>query len=81
MDTLETIRQILGWCTLLNFGMIFLAGLLTTALRGPVARMHGGMFAISEEQLSQEWYHWLGNYKIAIFVFNLMPYLAPTIVS
>ena len=43
-------------------------------------KIHRKMFGLSEEVLSKEYFRYLANYKIAIFIFNLVPYLALRIV-
>ena len=45
-------------------------------MRGPVARIHSKMFALDEVDLSRQYVQYLGQYKIAIFVLNLIPYIA-----
>jgi hypothetical protein len=48
---------------------------------GPIKRLHAKMFGLSEEDLSRAYFQYLAQYKIAIFVFNLAPYLALRIVE
>lgn len=76
MDSLEAIRAFLGWCTVLNMGLLIFASLTLMALGEPVKKLHGRMFGLSEEDLSRAYFQYLAQYKIAIFVFNLVPYLA-----
>ena len=37
---------------------------------------HGKMFGLSEADLSRQYFQYVANYKIAIVVFNLVPYIA-----
>ncbi len=76
MASMETLAAFLGWCTLINMGMLFLASISLAALRGPVAKIHGSMFKLDERDLSRAYFQYLAQYKILIFVFNLIPYLA-----
>jgi hypothetical protein len=39
------------------------------------------MFGLSEDALSRAHFQYLAQYKVAIFVFNLAPYLALRIVE
>ena len=34
MNSIETITKFLGWCTLLNFGLLIVASLFLTVMRG-----------------------------------------------
>jgi hypothetical protein len=49
-------------------------------MRSTAMKIHGKMFGLSEEVLSKEYFRYLANYKIAIYIFNLVPYLALRIV-
>lgn len=76
MESLETLTAFFAWCTLLNMGMLILASLFLAYMRGPIARLHGSTFGLDESDLSRAYFQYLAQYKIFIFVFNLMPYLS-----
>jgi len=76
VDSLDSITRFLGWCTVINLGMLVFASLVLVAGRDPISRIHAGMFALSESELSRAYFQYLAQYKIAIFVFNLVPYIA-----
>jgi hypothetical protein len=81
MDSIHFIREILGWSTLLNIGVLLFSS-LTLAIAGPpIKRIHAKMFGLSEEDLSRAYFQYLAQYKIAILIFNLVPYLALRIVG
>ena len=46
-----------------------------------VCRMHGKLFAISEENVAMATYAYLGIYKILLLVFNIVPYIALSIIA
>lgn len=77
----ETLRDFLGWCTLLNFGLLLLMTFALMGCRRPVARLHARWFGFSESVLSIEFYRFLAHYKMAVLLFNLVPYLALRIVG
>jgi hypothetical protein len=81
MESLETIRGILGWATVLNVGVLTFSSLLLIFAGAPIKRLHAGMFGLSEDDLSRAYFQYLAQYKIAILVFNLAPYLALRIVA
>ncbi len=74
--TVETIRAFLGWCTVINIGVFMLQSILIIAVRGTASRIHGKMFNLDEKYTSQAYFQYLGQYKIAIIVFNIVPYFA-----
>ena len=76
MDSLETLAAFLAWCTLINIGMLMFASLLLVYARGPIAKIHAGMFGLDDQDLSRAYFQYIAQYTIDIFVFNLMPYLA-----
>ena len=76
MNSIETVTEFLGWCTLLNFGLLMVASLFLTVMRGWIVQTHMRMFGLSEEYLLRAYFQYLAQYKIAIFVLNLVPYVA-----
>ncbi len=78
--TIELLMAVLGWCSILNMGVLIFATIFLTLFGGFTKRIHSKLLNIPEEQLAVEYFKYLGNYKIAIFVLNLAPYLALRIV-
>ena len=81
MNSLETLTEFLGWCTAINLGMLVLASIFTTLMRGTIVSIHGKLYGLSEADLTQQYFQYLAQYKIAIFVLNLIPYIALKIMS
>ena len=79
--TIETIRTFLGWCAVINIGLFMLSSILIIAIRGTASRIHGKMFKLDEKYISQAYFQYLGQYKIAIIVFNIVPYFALLLVG
>ena len=40
MNSLETLRVFLGWCTATNIGMLLFASIMLVLPRGPVTKIH-----------------------------------------
>ncbi len=76
MNTIEAMREFFGWCSVINIGLLMLSSILIIAVRGIVSRMHGNMFDLDESDIRRAYFHYLGQYKIAIIVFNIVPYFA-----
>jgi hypothetical protein len=76
MNTIEVIREFLGWCSVINIGLLVLSSILIIAIRHPVSRIHAEMFDLDERGVRHAYFQYLGKYKVAIIVFNIVPYFA-----
>lgn len=76
MNSLETITTFFGWTTVINFILLFLSSITVITARGAISRIHGGMFGLENVDLSRAYFQYLAQYKIAIIVFSLTPYIA-----
>ncbi len=79
--TIEMIRNVLGWCTLINMGFLLFWVLWLKVAHDFVYRVHGKWFKLSEERFDAIHYSGMLFFKICIFIFNLVPYLALRIVG
>lgn len=79
--TYEQIHAMLGWCTLINVVIMTLMFLMLWTMRSFVYRMHGKWFPMSEQTFNAIIYSFLGVYKIFLIVFNLVPWLALSIMG
>lgn len=74
--SIEIVRNLLLWCTLINYGLLAFWGLLMVAPHGWMHRLWGRWYRISAEQFDAIQLSGILLYKILIFVFNLVPYIA-----
>ena len=81
MVTLESITTVLGWCSVINLGILIVAAIALVPMRGLIISVHSKMFNLSEEHLSAAYLQYMAQYKLAIFVLNLVPYIALKIVT
>ena len=81
MSDIATITTFLGWCTVINMGLLLYSALMTTIFREPVKRLHSKLLGIDPDSLDAIYFNFLGNYKLAIFIFNLVPYCALKIMA
>ena len=79
--TLELIRDALGWCTLINFGLLIFWFLMFMAVRDWIFSFHGKWFRLSAEEFDRVHYSGMAYFKLGIVLFNLVPYLALRIVG
>jgi hypothetical protein len=79
--TLDQLTDLFKWMTAINFGLFLFSALLSMALKDFIAKMHGKLFGIEAEQVAVVMYGFLGAYKIAFIMFNLVPWLALSIIG
>jgi len=79
--TVDILREVLGWCAVINMGLLLFSAIFVVLLRGPISRIHAKMFNLDESDLSLAYFQYLAQYKIAIIVFNIIPYFALRIVG
>ena len=78
---IELIRDVLLWCSVINFSVLLLWGLLFIYAHEWMYRLHGRWFRLSVEQFDAIHYAGMALYKIGIILFNLVPYIALHIVA
>ena len=78
---IETIREFLGWCTIINYGLMILAFLKVYALRNTLAQFRQELFGLDEESVRRLQGQLFVNYQLVIIVFNLTPYIALIIMT
>jgi hypothetical protein len=79
--TLDILREFFLWNMVINMGLLTISFIMIIAVRPWVYKIHGKLFALKEEQIDVIWYSVLAGYKIAIFVFNVVPYVALRIMT
>ena len=75
------LREFFGWCLAINVGILLFSTLVLLFGASWASEWHSNMFGVSVEWVRQAYFQYLANYKIAIFIFNLIPYLALVIMS
>lgn len=80
MDFSE-ITAVFGWMLLINLGLYSLLAILFMSARDWLCRFEARMTGVPEEAWPRIIVDYLGRYKLAILVFNLVPYLALRIVG
>ncbi|MAI31987.1 MAG: hypothetical protein CBE00_04695 [Planctomycetaceae bacterium TMED240] len=73
--SLEQITVLLGWSTVLNFGVLMLTAMMLTLFRKTVHGIHTKMSGLSADELNKLYFQYMGNFKILWILFNLTPYL------
>ena len=78
--SVELTRNILLWCTVINFGFVLVWFLLLVLLRAWLYRRWSSWFRLTAEQFDAINFAGIIFYEVAILLFNLVPYIALGIV-
>ena len=76
MITIEIITEFLGWCSIINLGILMFTAVLLTVFNDAILKIHSKMFNLTKEYLQQIYFKYLAQYKIIIIIFNIIPYFA-----
>ncbi|OQY51903.1 MAG: hypothetical protein B6247_18225 [Candidatus Parabeggiatoa sp. nov. 2] len=79
--TIELVRDVLGWCTLINLGVLLWWFLFLSLAHDWTYRLHSKWLRLTVEQFNAIHYAGMALFKIGILFFNLVPYLALRIVG
>jgi len=78
---LETIRAFFAWCSVINIGLLLWWALFLLLAHDWTYRLHSKWFKISVEQFDAIHYAGMAFFKLAVFIFNLVPYFALRIIG
>ena len=78
---IEMIREFLGWCTIINFSLMTLSFIKVYTLPDALAGFRQKKFGLDEESVRRLQGQFFVNYKVAIIIFNLTPYIALSIMT
>ena len=79
--TVETLREVLGWCSVINIGILLYWWLFVSFAHDWVYRTHCRWFSLSVERFDAIHYAGMALFKLSIILLNLVPYLALRIVA
>ena len=76
-----TLRAFFLWCTILNAALLLVSWLFCLSAGDWIYGIHSQLFSISRETFNVAVYSFMGLYKMFIFAFNFIPYIALLIVA
>ncbi len=76
MNSLDAVTTFFGWATVINFVFLTVATISIVTMRGFISGMHGKMFGLDPVDLSRAYFQYIAQFKIAVIVFSLTPYIA-----
>ena len=79
--TLEITRAMLGWCAIMNMGILIFWSLFIVCASDWVYGFHSRFVKIERGRFDAIHYGGIAAFKVAILMLNLVPYLALRIVG
>ena len=74
--TIDTLTTFLGWCSIINIGLLLFSTIMMIVIRDFAIKLHSSLFGVNPEELPIIYLQYLGNYKVAIIILNIVPYIA-----
>ena len=81
MITLHELTIFLGWSSLINIAFLLFSTLMVVVCRDWAVKTHCKMFDLDPAVVPKMYFEYLGQYKVLILVFNLVPYIALKVMS
>ncbi|MCP4843356.1 MAG: hypothetical protein GY887_16645 [Halieaceae bacterium] len=78
---LEVLTAIFGWCAVINIALLLFSSLWVTVFREFTKRLHSTLMQVDASELNAYYFQYLGNYKLLILVFNIVPYIALRLIA
>ena len=79
--TIDSLTSFLGWCSVINIAILVVSTLMMIVMRDFAVKIHSRLFHVDAEALTALYLQYLGNYKIAVIILNIVPYIALRIMA
>ena len=81
MADIQTMTTFLGWCAVINIGLLVFYTFWLMAFRDASKSIHSAMLGVDPDKLDVIYFQYLANYKIAVIIFSIVPYVALKIMA
>jgi len=78
---IETLRHLLLWCTVINYGVLLLWAALSLVGFGWMQRLCSRWYGVSAEHFYAINFAGIAFYKVGIILFNLVPLISAYLVG
>lgn len=78
MEIIETLTTFFGWCAVINFGIMLLGVSFFSVFHGFAGRISARMFGITEQDAKVTFFRVFQQYRLALVVLNIVPWIALT---
>jgi len=79
--TIEILKAFFMWCSIINIGLMIVSGVLLMNAGEWAYKIHSKWFNISKPAFDIAIYSFLGAYKLLVFVFCIVPWIALSIIG
>ncbi len=76
VNSIQTWATFFGWCTVINFGLLLVGGFAWILLKEVGAGFVGALFDVTEAEMKTTFLRVLMQYRAAIVLLNLVPYVS-----
>ena len=81
VNSIDTLTTFLGWCVVLNIAVMLVAVLLMSVAREAVGKINAKLFGVTHEEAKITLFRVLQQYRVAVAVLNVVPYVALRIMA
>lgn len=81
MNSMETLTTFLGWCAVINFGVIVTGVAFFSVAHEWAGRISGKLFGVTSESAKDTFFRVFQQYRLALIVVNIVPYIALKIIA
>ena len=79
--TIDMLTEFLGWASVINIAILLLSAVGVLVMRGVMTGIHSRLSGLDKNDLARAYFQYLAQYKIAIIVLNIAPYIALKIMT
>lgn len=76
MTGINELSVFFGWCTVINLSIYAFSALFIIVFKRFTMSLHSKVVGIDSAELPKLYFKFLSNYKVAILMFNLAPYIS-----
>ena len=73
---MSLLTEWLGWCSVVSCSVLLITTIMLVGLQGWILGVHSRMLGMEREDLKKAYMAYLANFKIAVLMLNLAPWLA-----
>jgi hypothetical protein len=79
--TIDLLTEFFKWCTVMNGALLIFWSAIVLFAPSFVYNLHAKWFTMSQDAFDKAMYYFLGGFKLLFVIFNLVPFLALSIIS
>ncbi len=74
--TIVELTTFFGWSSVINVALLLITTIAITLSKKWIINIHHQTMGVDKAALPALYFHYLGQYKIFVLVFNIVPYFA-----